>query len=98
MGQWRLIGAGGARLLSTAVLGVVMLAWAAFDGQAQTTERVTVVMDPSASETNRAWATGGAFDLDAVFQRLIGNDSESGVYDNSALAESWEASRYGPSV
>jgi ABC-type transport system substrate-binding protein len=87
MGQWRNSRPG--KLLGAAALGA-MLASAAFDGHAQTAERVTVVMDPSAAETNRAWATGGAFDLDAVFQRLIGNDSETGVYDNSALVESWE--------
>ena len=38
---------------------------------AQSAERVTVVMDPNAAQTNRAWATGGSFDLDPVFQRLI---------------------------
>ena len=53
-------------------------------------ERVTVVMNPATAQSNRAWATGGSFDLDPVFQRLIGNDPETGQYDNSALAESWE--------
>jgi len=77
-------------LASRAVLGALALGSLALAGQAQAQKRVTVVMDPSASQTNLAWATGGAFDLDAVYQRLIGNDSETGEYDNSALAESWE--------
>jgi ABC-type transport system substrate-binding protein len=75
-----------ARLLVGAAIGLTatQAAWA------QAAERVTVVMDPAAAETNRAWATGGSFDLDPVFQRLIGNDPETGEYDTSALAAGWE--------
>lgn len=83
-GWWR------THLATTAVSGVMALAVIAMAADAAAVDRVTVVMDPSASQTNRAWATGGAFDLDAVFQRLIGNDEDTGAYDNSALAESWE--------
>jgi len=75
------------RLIGSAALTLAVMAFAAV---ADAAERVTVVMDPSAAQTNRAWATGGSFDLDPVFQRLIGNDPETGEYDNSALAEDWE--------
>jgi peptide/nickel transport system substrate-binding protein len=80
------------------LLGVPLLAAAmAFGGiaaSAQTTvERVVIMLDPPASETNRFWGTGGGFGgLDPAFQRLIGNDLETGAYDNSGLAESWEVS------
>lgn len=79
-----------AQLASTAISGAMALVVMAMASDAAAVDRVTVVMDPSAAQTNRAWATGGAFDLDAVFQRLIGNDAETGEYDNSQLAESWE--------
>jgi peptide/nickel transport system substrate-binding protein len=55
------------------------------------TDRVVIVLDPPAGETNRFWGTGGGFGgLDPMFERLIGNDTETGVYDNSGVAESWE--------
>lgn len=50
---------------------------------------VTLVMDPIASESTLYWETEGAFILPSM-QGLVGNDPKTGLYDNSALADSWE--------
>ncbi len=55
--------------------------------QAQT---IKMVMSPPAVETNRYWNTPGDFALGPAMQGLVGHDAESGKYDNSGLAESWE--------
>ncbi len=47
-------------------------------------------MDPAAAQSNRAWVNGVAFDLGAVFQRLIDSGFETGEYDKSAPADSRE--------
>lgn len=52
-------------------------------------QNVVVVMDPIASESTLYWETEGAFILPSM-QGLVGNDPQTGLYDNSALAESWE--------
>jgi peptide/nickel transport system substrate-binding protein len=75
----------GALVLAGALLVPLALAEAAGD-------RVTIVMDPPSTETNRFWHTIGDFGLDPSLQRLVGNDPYTGAYDNSALALSWEAS------
>lgn len=53
-------------------------------------QEVTVVMDPIASESTLYWETEGAFMLPSL-QGLVGNDPATGKFDNSGLAESWEA-------
>ena len=59
---------------------------------AQVPDRVVIALDPPSTETYRYWTTGGGFGgIDPAFQMLIGNDSVTGAYDNSGLAESWEA-------
>lgn len=73
------------------LFGVAAMAMGVGSAKAQSASRVVVVIDPADAETNRAWATSGFFDLDAAFQRLIGNDANTGEYDNSALAERWES-------
>lgn len=54
--------------------------------QAQT---IKMVMSPPAVETNRYWNTPGDFGLGPSMQGLIGHNPETGIYDNSGLAESW---------
>ncbi len=55
------------------------------------TGRVVVAISPPSAETNLYWATPGDFSLQPSMQSLVGHDPETGIYDNSALAESWEA-------
>jgi peptide/nickel transport system substrate-binding protein len=54
-------------------------------------ERLIVALDPPTMETNRFWGTDGATGLLPSHEMLVGNDPLTGAYDNSALAESWEA-------
>jgi peptide/nickel transport system substrate-binding protein len=83
------------RLTRRALCGVAALALAAtlgLPGTAAATDRVVIALDPPSTETYRYWNTGGGFGgIDPAFQMLIGNDQVTGVYDNSGLAESWEA-------
>jgi ABC-type transport system substrate-binding protein len=52
-------------------------------------QTVTVAIDPGSAESNLYWETVGGL-IPPNLQTLVGNDPESGEYDNSALAESWE--------
>ena len=85
----------GFRLTRRALAGAAALAIsaAAFGtALAQAPDRVVIALDPPSTETYRYWNTGGGFGgIDPAFQMLIGNDQVTGVYDNSGLAESWEA-------
>ena len=75
-------------------LAAALLAAAAFlpSTVAAAPDRVVIALDPPSTETYRYWNTGGGFGgIDPAFQMLIGNDRETGAYDNSGLAESWEA-------
>jgi peptide/nickel transport system substrate-binding protein len=74
----RWMGMGATALLATA------LAWPA---EAQ---RIVLVMDPPSAETNRFWGTAGDFGLNPSMHSLIGHDPQTGVYDDSGLAQSWE--------
>ena len=53
-------------------------------------QTIKMVMSPPAVETNRYWNTPGDFALGPSMQGLIGHDAQTGKYDNSGLAESWE--------
>lgn len=78
-------------MLAPAVLAMGLVLATPLAHAQTSVERVVVVVDPPAAESNRFWTTGGGFGgLDPAFQRLIGNDTETGAYDNSGLAESWE--------
>lgn len=46
-------------------------------------------MSPPSVETNRYWNTPGDFNLGPSMQGLVGHDPETGIYDDSGLAESW---------
>jgi len=52
-------------------------------------QTVTIAVDPGSAESNLYWETVGGL-IPPNLQTLIGNDPQSGNYDNSALAESWE--------
>jgi peptide/nickel transport system substrate-binding protein len=75
------------RAVRTTLLMSSVAAMMALQAAAQ---EVTVVIDPIASESNLYWETEGAFMLPSL-QGLVGNNPETGKYDNSGLAESWEA-------
>lgn len=66
-----------------------MLAFAAFGAVFAQAQTIKMVMSPPAVETNRYWNTPGDFALGPSMQGLVGHDPETGLYDNSGLAESW---------
>lgn len=61
-------------------------ALSSFSVQAQT---IKMVMSPPAVETNRYWNTPGDFALGPSMQGLVGHNPQTGIYDNSGLADSW---------
>jgi ABC-type transport system substrate-binding protein len=58
-------------------------------GGAALAQNVVIVVDPGSAESNLYWETIGGL-ISPNMQSLVGNDPVTGVYDNSALAESWE--------
>lgn len=58
-------------------------------GTAAFAQDVVVAIDPGSAESNLYWETIGGL-IPPNMQSLVGNDPETGVYDNSVLAESWE--------
>jgi peptide/nickel transport system substrate-binding protein len=75
--------------LRTAALAALLLA-ALAAAPAESTERLVMVLSPPSAETNRFWETAGDFGLNPSLERLVGNDPETGEYDDSGLAERWE--------
>lgn len=59
-------------------------------GQSVAAQEITLMMTPPSVESTIYWATVGDATLRPAFQGLVGHDPETGVYDNSGLAESWE--------
>ena len=59
-------------------------------GQPAAAQDVTLMMTPPSVESTLYWATPGDATLRPAFQGLVGHDPETGFYDNSGLAESWE--------
>jgi peptide/nickel transport system substrate-binding protein len=74
----------GARFLLAGAAMLVTLG--AVDASART---VTIAMSPVATESNLYWESEGDFIMPSM-QSLVGNDPETGRFDTSALAESWE--------
>jgi peptide/nickel transport system substrate-binding protein len=74
---------------ATLAAGAFALAGASFALPAEA-QRITLVMDPPSVETNLFWANAGDSPLPSL-QGLVGHDPESGAYDSSGVAESWEA-------
>ncbi|WP_294931301.1 ABC transporter substrate-binding protein [uncultured Paracoccus sp.] len=58
-------------------------------GTAAFAQNVVVAIDPGSAESNLYWETIGGL-IPPNMQSLVGNDPETGVYDASGLAESWE--------
>ncbi|RPE66551.1 ABC-type transport system substrate-binding protein [Pacificibacter maritimus] len=52
-------------------------------------DKVVVAVSPLGADSNLYWTTTGAFIFPSM-QTLVGNSAETGKYDNSQLAESWE--------
>lgn len=74
------------KLSGIASIGLAVLLGTTGLTSAQT---LTVAMSPPSVETNRYWNTPGDFNLGPSMQGLVGHDPETGIYDNSGLAESW---------
>lgn len=72
-----------ATLLAGTILGGTIT------GAAQAQETVVVAVSPLGADSNLYWTTTGAFILPSL-QTLVGQNPETGKYDNSQLAESWE--------
>jgi peptide/nickel transport system substrate-binding protein len=51
-------------------------------------QSVVIAIDPGSAESNLYWETIGGL-IPPNLQTLVGNDPETGSYDNSGLAESW---------
>lgn len=58
-------------------------------GAAQAQETVVVAVSPMGADSNLYWTTTGAFILPSL-QTLVGQNPDTGKYDNSQLAESWD--------
>ena len=81
------------RRCAIALLPVGMLGMAAITPEANAqTERVVIALTVPTAETNRFWGGTAMWDsLGQALQGLVDNDPETGVYSDTALAESWEA-------
>lgn len=69
-------------LMACAITSVICIGTAA-------AQNVVVAIDPGSAESNLYWETIGGL-IPPNMQSLVGNDPVTGVYDTSALAESWE--------
>lgn len=76
------------RAATAALLAGTILS-GAMPASAQAQETVVVAVSPLGADSNLYWTTTGAFILPSL-QTLVGQDPETGKYDNSQLAESWE--------
>ena len=76
------------RGLAAALLASTFLA-TGFAQSADAQERVVIAVSPLGADSNLYWTTTGAFILPSL-QTLVGQDPDTGKYDNSELAESWE--------
>ncbi|MFK7859167.1 MAG: ABC transporter substrate-binding protein [Granulosicoccus sp.] len=77
------------QLLAAALLAGSTLVMSGFANTAVAQEKVVIAVSPLGADSNLYWTTTGAFILPSM-QTLVGNDPETGKYDNSQLAESWE--------
>lgn len=77
------------RMLAAALLAGTMLGAAGLKDTAVAEEKVIIAVSPLGADSNLYWTTTGAFILPSM-QTLVGNDPQTGKYDNSQLAESWE--------
>lgn len=77
------------RLLAAVLLSGTVLTAGGLTNTASAEEKVVVAVSPLGADSNLYWATTGAFIFPSM-QTLVGNDAQTGKYDNSQLAESWE--------
>ena len=77
------------RMLAAALLAGTILGGAGLNGAAVAQEKVVIAVSPLGADSNLYWTTTGAFILPSM-QTLVGNDPQTGKYDNSQLADSWE--------
>lgn len=82
------LGFGPKRMLTAALLAGTILGASGLSSVAQAQEKVVIAVSPLGADSNLYWTTTGAFILPSM-QTLVGNDPETGKYDNSQLAESW---------
>jgi peptide/nickel transport system substrate-binding protein len=54
-------------------------------------QRLVIAVDPPAGDTNLFWGQSADVTLFPAMGRLVGNDPETGEYDDSGLAREWEA-------
>lgn len=78
---------GGKRVCGAGTIAALFLT--ATLAQPVSAQDLVLVMDPPSVESNMYWVSGTDFTFPPM-QSLVGNDPETGVYDNSGLAESWE--------
>jgi peptide/nickel transport system substrate-binding protein len=78
-------GRAAARLGAAALGGLAMIA-----ATPALAERIVLVADPPANESNRFWETSGSHSLKPAMQTLVGHDPVTGEYDDSAIARAWE--------
>ena len=76
------------------VLASLLLAGSIWSGGGMTSaamaeDKVVIAVSPLGADSNLYWTTTGAFIFPSM-QTLVGNSAETGKYDNSQLAESWE--------
>lgn len=82
-----IIGGDLTKLILGASAFAVLLLSTALSAHAQ--DRVVVAISPLGADSNLYWQTSGAFIFPSL-QTLVGNDPDTGRYDKSQLAESWE--------
>ena len=81
------------RATRRSLCGVATLAIIAASGWASpaaATDRVVIAWDPPTAESNLLWER--AADRYPGMQSLVGQNPETGVFDNSSLARAWETS------
>lgn len=76
------------RLMTSLLLAGTVLAGGGLASAAMA-ETVVIAVSPLGADSNLYWTTTGAFIFPSM-QTLVGNSAETGKYDNSQLAESWE--------
>jgi len=67
---------------------LIAASFACLLGTSAIAQNIVLAVDPGSAESNLYWETIGGL-IPPNMQTLVGNDSVTGVYDNSALAKSW---------
>jgi peptide/nickel transport system substrate-binding protein len=79
-------------LASTLLAGSMVLAGGLAPSMAEASvDRLVIVHNPPAGESNLFWAASSDNSLYLALSPLVGNDAVTGEYSNDGVAESWEA-------